>query len=95
MGNSNGTGKLIAALLLGAVAGVSLGILFAPAKGSETRNRLAGGARDLANDLKQKVTDEATILRNKAEALAEAAQEKMNGISNKIMQKVDAMEQHI
>jgi gas vesicle protein len=54
MENSNNTGKVIGALLVGAAVGAALGILFAPAKGSETRKKLAGTAEDYTDALKEK-----------------------------------------
>ena len=54
MESSNNSGKVIGALLLGAVIGGALGILFAPDKGSETRKRIAGKAGDLSDSLKEK-----------------------------------------
>ncbi|OQY00705.1 MAG: hypothetical protein B6I20_08420 [Bacteroidetes bacterium 4572_117] len=36
----NGTGKIIAAFLAGAAAGASLGLLLAPDKGEDTRQKL-------------------------------------------------------
>lgn len=45
----NNTGKIVLALLCGAAAGAALGILFAPAKGSETRKRIADSAGGLAD----------------------------------------------
>jgi gas vesicle protein len=57
MEDSNNTGKLIGALLLGAAIGGALGILFAPDKGSETRKKLAGKTGDLTDTLKKTLTD--------------------------------------
>ncbi|MFM2019160.1 MAG: hypothetical protein RL007_2816 [Bacteroidota bacterium] len=54
MENSNNTGKIIGALLIGAVVGGALGILFAPAKGSETRKKIAGAASDATDAVKDK-----------------------------------------
>jgi len=75
-------GKIIGALVLGAVVGAACGILLAPDKGSETRKKLFNGAKDLADDLKEKVKESANKFRDMAEdrvdELAKAAKSKMD-----------------
>lgn len=54
MENSDATGKIVGALLIGAAIGGAMGILFAPDKGSETRKKLSGKTGDIAHLLQEK-----------------------------------------
>ena len=53
MKNSN-LAKILSALVVGAAAGATLGILFAPGKGSDTRSKLFKKAKDLADELNKR-----------------------------------------
>ena len=51
---SNKTGNNIIALIAGAAIGIGLGILFAPDKGSKTREKMKEGFDDLKDQAKTK-----------------------------------------
>jgi gas vesicle protein len=70
--------------------GAALGVLFAPDKGSVTRKKLMGGAKDLADDLKQKMMEEANVFRARAEELEAIDAGKIADISHNMNQNLDA-----
>ncbi len=91
MENSNDTGKVIISLLVGALAGAAIGILFAPNEGSKTRKKLIGSAKDLADDVKQRVKEEISALRNKVSELEFMVDDKAQDLVNGVQKKVDAI----
>jgi gas vesicle protein len=47
--------RILVATLSGFIAGLAVGLLVAPASGSETRQRIADSATDLAGGIKDKI----------------------------------------
>ena len=66
-------------ILIGFTAGLLVGLLFAPAKGSETRETISTAGRDLKNkfnDLVDSITDKFDSLTGDVEDLAGFARQK-------------------
>jgi len=91
MESSNHTGSLIGGLLLGALAGAALGILFAPHKGSKTRSNIVDGAKDIAYDLKRKMKKEVKNIRRKAKDLEDSAKAKFEEMKESANHKVETI----
>ena len=51
------SGKIILGALAGVAAGAVLGVLFAPDKGSVTRNKISKRSQDYIDDVKEKIDD--------------------------------------
>lgn len=62
------TGETILALLTGAIVGAGIGILYAPAKGSETRKMIGEEAGKAGERIRETVEETATKLSKKAQA---------------------------
>ena len=74
--STTNVGQLLGALVIGTAIGGVLGILFAPAKGSDTRKKIATQSDDLTNNMKEKFNDfleelkaEASIISDKAKVV--------------------------
>ena len=83
MDNSNSI-KVLGAVVVGAVVGATLGVLFAPDKGCRTRSKLVRGVRDMAGDLQDKLINQVDVLRSKANKLEELASAKISDLNNSI-----------
>ena len=102
MDNSKSIGKTIGSLALGALAGVAVGILFAPRKGTKTRNKISGGAKKITKDLQKKMINEAKgfrktmnrgakNLKNKASKLEGIVEERIESASNILKENANAL----
>jgi gas vesicle protein len=54
----NDNTKVVVALLAGLAAGAALGILFAPDKGNETRDKLSESLKNLGDSIKETAANE-------------------------------------
>jgi len=54
----NDSSKVLVGLLAGLAAGAALGLLFAPEKGTETRDKLSQSLKDLGDSIKDRAADE-------------------------------------
>ena len=76
----NNTGKIITAVAAGVAAGAILGVLFAPAKGSETRKKINDQGKKIADTVKEKL---------------EKGKEKINGLKEEFAKTVkDKIEEY-
>lgn len=65
----NSTGKVLFGVLAGAAAGVALGVLFAPERGSTTRRKITETSNDYTDELKDKFDEFLGSLNEKFEAV--------------------------
>jgi gas vesicle protein len=71
-GLGDGT-KVVLALIAGLAAGAALGVLFAPEKGTETRDKLSESLNSLSDSIKE---------------TAAAELEKLNGLKSKVVDNI-------
>lgn len=73
----NDNSKVLVGLLVGLAAGAALGLLFAPEKGSETRDRLSQSLKDLGDSIKDKAADEINNLGNLKDRVVTSVKSKL------------------
>jgi len=74
----NDNSKVLIGLLAGLAAGAALGLLFAPEKGTDTRDRLSQSIKDLSDSVKDKAADEINNLANLKDKVVSSVKSKMS-----------------
>jgi len=72
------TGKVVLGLLAGIAAGATLGILFAPDKGTSTRKKIAKKGDDYVEEIEAKFNDLISGISQKYETAAVLALQKVS-----------------
>lgn len=72
--------KVVVALLVGLAAGAALGILFAPDKGTETRDKLADSLKGLGDSIKETASSQYENLKAYKDKVVDSIKSKMNGV---------------
>jgi gas vesicle protein len=83
--------KVVAALLAGLAAGAALGILFAPDKGSETRDKLNDSLKDLGEAIKERSSEQLAQVNDFTDKVISTLKTKLNKGERAIE---DAIEEH-
>ncbi|WP_432710677.1 YtxH domain-containing protein [Pedobacter sp.] len=74
----NDNSKVLIGLLAGLAAGAALGLLLAPEKGTDTRDRLSQSLKDLGDSIKDKAADEINNLANLKDKVVSSVKSKIN-----------------
>lgn len=85
----NDNSKVVVALLAGLAAGAALGLLFAPEKGSETRDKLSQSLKDLGDAIKDKAADEINNLSSLKDKVVDSIKGKLRDVEEEYSDEVE------
>jgi gas vesicle protein len=96
--NSSNFGKVLTALFTGAALGAAAGILFAPDKGKNTREKISKKANKLGKDVKSKAEDvkarvesEYENLKAQVEKTGDKFDERKHDLANSVKQTTESI----
>ncbi|MBC7616527.1 MAG: YtxH domain-containing protein [Pedobacter sp.] len=85
----NDNSKVLIALLAGLAAGAAIGLLFAPEKGSETRDKLNQSLKDLGDSIKDKAAEEINNLTSLKDKVVDSIKDKLRNVENEYSNEVE------
>ena len=92
MKNLNNKGRLaIGSLLIGALVGATVGVLFAPHKGTKTRKNISNNVKKTANKIKKEITEDGKYLKNKAMKFENILEDKMSKAATSFKDKANEL----
>lgn len=81
----NDSSKVVVALITGLAAGAALGLLFAPDKGSDTRDKVAEALNNLGESIKTRATDEIENLAGYKDKVIDNIKSKAKDVENEYL----------
>ena len=81
--------KVLVGLLAGLAAGAALGLLFAPEKGSDTRDKLSQSLKDFGDSIKDRAADEINNLSALKDKVVDSIKSKIRDVEDEYSSEVE------